>query len=155
MQNPIVFKCNLQRNCWPPRGCLNNPIFSNLGLCAVCWVIWTSLCTVPRNVVKSLTHSLLAAKIIWLSDETELRNEVLKEKNHQRFALLALYERNLQVIVGFPAQRASNSESTSMCHHVDKGPCSCGLLSPWRCRWRQPNHSIWIKFTEKEHFTLQ
>ena len=22
---------------WPPPGCLNNPIFSNLGLCAACW----------------------------------------------------------------------------------------------------------------------
>ena len=28
---------------WPPLGCLNNPIFSNLGLCGACWACFMCL----------------------------------------------------------------------------------------------------------------
>ena len=46
---------------WPPRGCLNNPIFSNLGLCAACWPhfmchheLWPTLVSHPVSLNSSL-----------------------------------------------------------------------------------------------------
>ena len=45
---------------WPPRGCLNNPIFSNLGLCAACWArlmchheLWPTSVSHPFSSLKS------------------------------------------------------------------------------------------------------
>ena len=45
---------------WPPPECLNNPIFSNLGLCAVCWAhfmchheLWPTLLGHPFSFLNS------------------------------------------------------------------------------------------------------
>ena len=45
---------------WPPPGCLNNPIFSNLGLCAACWAyfmchhkLWSTSVSHPFSSLNS------------------------------------------------------------------------------------------------------